>query len=298
MQFAEACGILGVKRKKVDKNEEMLKMAVNVIYDDQPSFWSPAVITVYYPVLGSFVNLPRITDDSGTVYTGSISTLIDLQLGFPPLIPGTFSYSWGGVTHGFQYLTLSKYLKFQLYGLNDMLGTFLLQLTDDLGQTVEYRFPDDWAGWKEVNVPLTSFPNSTNFDFTNVGSITLLTNSIPGIEGLIYLDYMTTAAIDPGVPSYTTGSGQKAPILLISPEIAWTQYNIPIVYAHQCPNCKSPLHQALMWNSFNSYRYLDCPVCGRFIEYMDNTGKLTNFTFVVSEKRTPLDEDKDVWNRY
>ena len=101
------------------------------------------------------------------------------------------------------------------------------------------------------------------------------------------------------LPSFTTGSGQLAPILFISGDVAFQQYGATKKYANQCPNCKSPINQLLAWNSFNSYYYLaPCPVCGRFIEYMDNTGHLASLSIITSNKTTPLDVDEDVWDRY
>lgn len=99
--------------------------------------------------------------------------------------------------------------------------------------------------------------------------------------------------------SSTTGSSELAPILFISGEQALKTYGISLEYCKQCPKCHAPLNQLLSFNPTNSYRYLaPCAVCGQFVEYMDNTGKLTNFATVLSGKTTPLDEDTEVWHRY
>jgi hypothetical protein len=98
--------------------------------------------------------------------------------------------------------------------------------------------------------------------------------------------------------SYTTGSDELTPILLIPPTIANDEYGVDIQYANNCPNCKASIHQPLSYNSQNSYYYLTCPVCGKTMQYLDNTGALSDFSFVTSRKTTPLDIDKDFPDYY
>ena len=80
---------------------------------------------------------------------------------------------------------------------------------------------------------------------------------------------------------------------------ALRDYGVALEYCIQCPNCHAAINQLLSFNPSNSYKYLaPCPVCGQYIEYMDNTGRLTNFTVVVSGKTTPLDNDSEPYDRY
>lgn len=99
--------------------------------------------------------------------------------------------------------------------------------------------------------------------------------------------------------AHTTGSGEKTPFIFIDGVTASQDYGVSLLYAPQCPNCHFPINQLLAFNPVNSYRYIaPCPVCGKYIEYMDNTGNLASLKILSSKKTTPVDQDLDVSDRY
>ncbi len=97
------------------------------------------------------------------------------------------------------------------------------------------------------------------------------------------------------LPTYTTGSDEDTPLLLVDYEGAWNAYGAP-TKSGDCPHCGGLVNKELHFNPLSRYFFLMCPLTLDTYRYLNDKGNLDDLKIVQSSKKTEYDENVDVPN--